>query len=283
MTFVDVEVGSQRVMKVLGQQLGALVPGLLVVQPQGVFEPRRQDLPVLCMAWRQRASGLLARLEYPVAVTAEPTIFSFVPKVAGVHQDNQQENPQTAFLYDPSGDFSHIVVGDRVRNKTQGTSGVVSGVVSGNRVICDGVTFAVNDEYDIHWPIDALTHYTADRKGVVVLDLYARPQLAYGTSSFTLDEIERVLVGSIWTSVREALQEVYVEVVNLERVYDASGIIASGLGADWYDRATIELTVVIGDGLALRKPSVEAVPIPATPKLTNTGAKLGKSGFVEAR
>lgn len=271
---VTFETGTQRVMRILGSQIVARMPQIHVVQSQGVFEPKESDLPLVRMAWRQRAQHLLTRMEYPVGVEAIDTDFSYTPKVAGT-----QEAAAGVLVEDSGADFSHVRVGDVIRNLTQETAGVVEEVLNATTLEAD-VSFAPGDEYDIHWAKDAEKLYVADRQAVLELDVYAKPYAPYG-EGVTLDEIERDLMHHTWTWFREAFQAEYVEVVDFQRVSDQGGIIATGLGSDWYDRGVIELTLVVADGMALRKPTVEAVPIPAVPELTDEKADDGKSGFVE--
>ena len=272
---VTVEEGTQRVIRLLVAGLKEAIPLLRVVQSQGVFEPVAADLPVLRLSWRERSSGLLARPEYAVGVDAVASDFRFAPKAAG-----EQHEAEGAVLEDPAADFSRVVPGDLIRNLTEETVGTVKSVESTTSLTALGVVFAPEDEYDIHWPVDAEKHYVADRRAVVEMDLYAAPDAAYGSGK-SLDEVERALLHAIWTDIRDRLQAEYVEVESLERVSDAGSIIASGLGADWYERAVAELTVIIGDGMAVRKPTVEDIPIPLVPRLTEQEAGAGKSGMRE--
>ena len=270
---VNIETGTQRVMRILVAQLATHCPTIRAVQSQGVFEPNANDLPVVRLSWRQRSAGLLTRMEYPVGVEAIPSDYTFTPKATG-----RQENAVGTVLVDTGANFSHVRVGDKVVNISKQAVGTVVRVQSLTSLVVKETTFAPGDAYAIHWPVDAEKHYVADRRAILELDIYAAPDASYGQDR-ALDDVERKLMHLFWTEFRDALQAEYIEVESVERVSDAGSIIASGLGADWYERGVLEVSLIIGDGVAIRKPTVESVPIPSDPRLTVEKIELGISGF----
>ncbi len=272
---VTVEAGTQRVMRILVTQLGQYLPAVRVVQSQGVFEPNEDDLPLVRLSWRQRSAELLTRMEYPAGIEAIPSDYAFTPKATG-----KQKGETADIIEDGSANFTYIKPGDKAVNRTKKTVGTVTEIISTTKIKVTGVTFVLDDVYEVHWPIDAEKYYAADRRAILEMDIYAAANASYETGT-ALDNIERQLVQLWWTRIRDALQAEYVEVESVETVSDASSIISSGLGADWYERAILEVSLIVGDGMALRRPTVESIPVPLTPSLTEEGVEAGLSGFDE--
>lgn len=251
--------GVERAMKVIYTTLKeTLPPYITVAQATGFFQPeRKEQLPMITFQWRTRSLTWDTRPDHPILVEVVPSTFSFTPKVRGRHAGEA-----SSVLYDPEVDFEHERVrsGDIIRNLTKDTRGTVLRVLPPHNLETD-ITFEPGDEYDVHWPIDVLKYFLANRESVVEFSIFADPQAGYGTGK-TLDEVEHMLESAVWTYMRRRFQKELIEVLDFERIATFSGEVISGVGvASWYDRAVCELRLHIADMITVRVPTIEEVPV----------------------
>jgi|GEM_PF-4845031 len=259
MSQVTVDPGLSRVIKVVRTGLLTKLAGAnpTIVQKDGVFEPKKSDLPLVRLRWGNRLVRTLTRPDHPVRWESVATDCSFEAKRSGT-----QTGSGTTLL-DPNGGFTQgdapVAVGDVARNISQGTEGTVIAVVSDTEVTLD-VSLADGESYDIHWPTDVMEYYVFDFVALLELDVYAN-FYADPDAEEHLDQIMRAILQWVWADGRESLQAQAVDIVRFDKVSADDETIGTGLGSDWYQRSVFEMELQVGDGFGIRKPSVETTAI----------------------
>lgn len=248
--------GDERVMRELGKMGTAL--GVTVVQSSSLFVPKRSDMPLVRLAWRDPFARADALPNHIIHVGAVATDFSFPAKAAGSHGGTTGTT-----LKDAAQDFiagtPGVAVGDAIRNLTSEEDGTVTEVKSATELVCT-ISFDEDDEYEVHWPTDALVEYQDDHEASVYVDLYADPGASYA-DGWPIEKLMRAVRQWLWMDGRDLLQAVSVDIKRFEGVANLQGIIGGGFPDDDYARWECELVIAIGGSMVVRRPTVETIVV----------------------